>query len=93
MTDSRRPSIDELIDRVMSALPADVQQVKTDFEDQLRQALRSVFNRMDLVTREELDVQAALLARTRERLEEMIERLDELESQQAGRKPHNSDSQ
>ena len=83
MTEPRRPSIDELIDRVMSALPADMQQMKTDFEDQLRLALKSVFSRMDLVTREEFDVQAALLARTRERLEDMIRRLDELESQQA----------
>ena len=83
MTEPRRPSIDELIDQVMSALPADMQQMKADFDEQLRLALKSVFSRMDLVTREEFDVQAALLARTRERLEDMIQRLDELESQQA----------
>lgn len=79
MTETKRPSIDELIDGVMSALPADMRQLKSDFEQQLRQAMHSAFSRMDLVTREEFDVQAALLARTRERLEEMIRRLDELE--------------
>ena len=84
MSDTKRPSVDELIERVMSALPNDVQQVKTDFEQQLRQAMTTAFSRMDLVTREEFDVQAALLARTRERLEELLERLEELESQQAG---------
>jgi len=84
MSDAKRPSVDELIERVMSALPNDVQQIKTDFEQQLRQAMNTAFSRMDLVTREEFDVQAALLARTRERLEELLERLEELESQQAG---------
>jgi len=93
MTEPRSPSIDELIDRVMSAMPADIRQVKSDFEQHLREALKSVFNRMDLVTREEFDVQAALLARTRERLEELIGRLDELESQQSGRRtPDTGDS-
>lgn len=85
MTDPKRPSVDELIERVMSALPADMQQVKADSEQQLRQALNTVFSRMDLVTREEFDVQAALLARTRERLEQLLERLEELESKQTGR--------
>lgn len=79
MNDPKKPSVEELIERVMSALPADVQQLKSDFEQHLRQAMNNAFNRMDLVTREEFDVQAALLARTRERLEEMIKRLDELE--------------
>lgn len=84
MSDAKRPSVDELIERVMSALPNDVQQIKTDFEQQLRQAMTTAFSRMDLVTREEFDVQAALLARTRERLEELLERLEELETQQTG---------
>lgn len=82
MTESRKPSIDELINRVLDALPADVQQIRSDFEQNLRQALHAAFSRMDLVTREEFDVQAALLARTRERLEQMIERLEELENEQ-----------
>ncbi len=81
MNESKQPPIDELIERVMSALPADMRQIKADFEQHLRQAMNSAFSRMDLVTREEFDVQAALLARTRERLEQMIQRLDELESQ------------
>lgn len=82
MTDPKRPTIDELIERVMSALPADMHQLKSDFDQQLRHAMNTAFSRMDLVTREEFDVQAALLARTRERLEEMIQRLDELEQKQ-----------
>ncbi len=79
MTDPKRPAIEELIERIMSGLPADMRQLKTDFEQQLRQAMNAAFSRMELVTREEFDVQATLLARTRERLEDMIKRLDELE--------------
>lgn len=90
MTDPKRPAIDEMIEKVLAAMPADLRQVKSDFEQQLRQALNSAFSRMDLVTREEFDVQAALLARTRERLEQMIARLEELESQQSS---SNSDNQ
>lgn len=80
MTDPKKPAVEEMIEKVLSALPTDMRQIKTDFEEHLRQALHSAFSRMDLVTREEFDVQAALLARTRERLEQMIERLEELEA-------------
>lgn len=81
MNDPKRPPVDELIERVLAGLPTDIRQIKTDFEQHLRRALNSAFSRMDLVTREEFDVQAALLARTRERLEQMIQRLEELESE------------
>lgn len=80
MSDQKRPSIDELIEKVLAALPADLRQIKGDFEQHLRRALHTAFTRLDLVTREEFDIQAALLARTRERLELLIERLEQLET-------------
>lgn len=80
MNDEKRPSIDELIEKVLAALPTDLRQIKGDFEQHLRRALHVAFARMDLVTREEFDIQAALLARTRERLEEMLDRLEHLEA-------------
>lgn len=80
MTETNKPSLDSLIKRIIADLPPDVRQVKSDFEMQLKQALNAAFNRMDLVTREEFDIQAALLARTRERLEMILKRLDELEN-------------
>jgi len=42
--------------------------------------LQAAFAKLELVTREEFDVQSAVLARTRERLEELAARLQELES-------------
>jgi BMFP domain-containing protein YqiC len=49
-------------------------------EKNLRAALTGVFDRLDLVTREELEVQEQVLARTRARLEEMEKRVAELET-------------
>jgi ubiquinone biosynthesis accessory factor UbiK len=54
-----------------------------DFEKNARAVLASVFSRLDLVTREEFDVQSQVLLRTREKLEAMEKRIAELEQQAA----------
>lgn len=48
---------------------------------ELNLALQSVLSRLDLVTREEFDAQAAVLARTRQKLEELEKALSQLEKQ------------
>ena len=50
-----------------------------DIEKNLRAMLASGFSRLDLVTREEFDVQSEVLARTREKLTQLEARLAELE--------------
>ncbi|AJC20846.1 MULTISPECIES: accessory factor UbiK family protein [Pandoraea] len=50
-----------------------------DIERNVKSLLNSGFNRLDLVTREEFDVQAQVLARTREKLEALEKRVAELE--------------
>ncbi|MGE5466928.1 MAG: accessory factor UbiK family protein [Ignavibacteria bacterium] len=57
-----------------------------DLEKNLRMLLSATFSRLDLVTREEFDVQRELLARTRERLALLETRIAELESK-LGAKP------
>ena len=52
-----------------------------DLDKNLRAMMTSAFAKMDLVTRNELDTQKALLARTREKLIDMEERLAKLESE------------
>lgn len=52
-----------------------------DFEKNLRAMLASTFSKMDLVTREEFDVQQELLLRTREKLNQLEGRLAALEKQ------------
>lgn len=61
------------LSEVLAASPA------RDLEKNLRAMLASGFARLDLVTREDFDVQAKVLARTRERLAELERRLAELE--------------
>jgi BMFP domain-containing protein YqiC len=50
-----------------------------DAEKNLRAALQAAFERLDLVSREELEVQEVVLARTRERLERLEQLVAELE--------------
>ena len=62
----------------MAASPA------KDIEKNLRALLSSAFSRLDLVTREEFDVQQEVLGRTREKLQQMEARVAEMEKLLAG---------
>jgi len=67
----------EEIDRKMKDILA--RGPAADLEKNLRALLASAFGRLDLVTREEFDVQREVLARTRARLQELEAKLVELE--------------
>lgn len=69
----------DLLDQLFTAATRVLPRTPADLERNLREALRSVLDRLDLVTREELEVQEAVLARTRTRLTEMEKRVLELE--------------
>jgi BMFP domain-containing protein YqiC len=56
-----------------------------DIEKNLRALLQSAFSRLDLVTREEFDVQSQVLLRTREQLQQLERKLAEIEARQAGK--------
>ena len=66
------------VSEVMAASPA------KDIEKNMRAMLASFFSRLDLVTREEFDVQVQLLERARERLVQLEARLAELERKPRG---------
>lgn len=70
--------IDQIAEQVSRLLPQGLSQ---EMRRNLHAALRSTFDRLELVTREELEVQELVLARTRARLEEMERRIAELEAQ------------
>ncbi|MFZ1180166.1 MAG: accessory factor UbiK family protein [Herbaspirillum sp.] len=53
-----------------------------DIEKNVKAMLSQGFSRLDLVTREEFDIQAQVLAKTRARLEELEARVRELEAYQ-----------
>jgi len=56
-----------------------------DVEKNLRAVLQSVFAKLDLVTREEFDVQQAVLLKTREKLEALEAKVAALEARHGGR--------
>lgn len=70
---------DEMAKRFSENLPSGLRDFQAEVEKNARVALQSTFNRMELVTREEFDAQAKVLARTRERLEAMEARVAALE--------------
>jgi hypothetical protein len=72
-------TIDRLARKLAEALPEGLRSVREDLEQSFRSVLQSSLSRLDLVTREEFDVQQAVLARTREKLEALELRLESLE--------------
>lgn len=65
-----KPSLlDEISKNISNIVPPEMQALKDDFEKNARIALQSALSKLDLVTREEFDVQSAVLAKTREKLE------------------------
>jgi len=73
--------INARIAEVIAASPA------RDIEKNVKAMLSAMFSRLDLVTREEFDVQAQVLQRTREKLEAIEARLAEMEKSQVAIDP------
>jgi len=71
--------IDDLARRLAGAVPESVVALRRDLEQNFKGVLQSQLARLDLVTREEFDVQAAVLKRTREKLAALEQRLAALE--------------
>ncbi|MCH9025797.1 MAG: accessory factor UbiK family protein [Proteobacteria bacterium] len=71
--------IDDLARRMSEAVPASLRHLQSDMEQNFRGVLRGGLERLDLVTREEFEVQQGVLARTREKLKALEERLATLE--------------
>ncbi|MGM0594566.1 MAG: accessory factor UbiK family protein [Pseudomonadota bacterium] len=71
--------IDELSQRISAAMPPGASALKEDMEKNIRAVLHSAFSKMDLVTREEFEVQAQVLQRSRARLEALEKQVAELE--------------
>jgi len=76
--------IDDLARRLFESVPPAVRSVSQDLESNFRSVLRSTLARLDLVTRDEFDVQMKVLERTRARLEALEERLNSLEKSSGG---------
>ena len=74
--------IEELARKLADSVPPGVRALQADMEKNFRALLEAGLARMNLVTREEFDVQQRVLERTREKLTALETRLGELESKQ-----------
>lgn len=72
--------LDELARGVLDKLPSGFQIMQHDLEKNLSAALQSTFAKLDLVNRDEFEVQSAVLQRTREKLEALEAIVAELEA-------------
>jgi ubiquinone biosynthesis accessory factor UbiK len=76
--------IDDLARRLFESVPPALRSVQQDLEGNFRAVLRSSLSKLDLVTRDEFDVQMKVLERTRARLEALEERVKALEARSGG---------
>jgi BMFP domain-containing protein YqiC len=73
--------IDDLARRLAGSVPEGMLALRRDLEQNFKGVLQSQLASLDLVTREEFDVQANVLKRTREKLAALEQRLAGLEQQ------------
>ena len=73
-------TIEELSQRIEQALPESLRQTKTEMDKTIRQAVMNAFQKMELVTRDEFDIQTQVLARTRTKLETLEQRVAAMEA-------------
>lgn len=69
---------EELAKKLCAILPDSLQNFENDIQHKFKEILQVAFHRMDLVTREEFDVQVKVLARTREKVEALHTQVDAL---------------
>ncbi|MBT8102628.1 MAG: accessory factor UbiK family protein [Gammaproteobacteria bacterium] len=72
-------SIENLAKKLAESVPEGLRVLRDEMENNFRSVLRASLSKLDLVTREEFDVQEAVLARTREKLEVLEAKLEQLE--------------
>ncbi len=72
--------IDDLARQISDAIPAGVKGMQADVQKNIHTLLQGALSRLDLVTREEFDAQSQVLARTREKLEQLEQLVSDLEA-------------
>lgn len=84
-------TLDEMTRRLVESLPPGLQGVQGEVEKNLRAALEGILSRLNMVNREEFDIQSAVLVRTRSRLEKLEQQVAILETQIKNLAAHHPD--
>lgn len=77
--------LEQIARQVQESMPKGIREFGEDMEKKIRQILQSQLGKLDVVSREEFDVQTQVLLRTREKLALLEQRMSELEAKVAGR--------
>lgn len=70
--------IEDLVKKVDAIVPEDIKSMRQDFQTNLKSILTATLQKADLVTREEFEVQKAVLAKTRAKLDALEKQLTEI---------------
>lgn len=81
-------NLESLAQQLHNALPQSLKNVGNDLEEKFKQILQAQLAKLDVVTREEFDVQSQVLLRTREKLNELEKRLETFVEQQQNETPN-----
>ncbi|NND55072.1 MAG: accessory factor UbiK family protein [Gammaproteobacteria bacterium] len=73
-------TLDDLAGKLADAVPGDLDGLRTDLENNFRGLLSAGLDKLDLVTREEFDVQRKVLERTRAKLDRLEREIAQLQS-------------
>ncbi len=71
--------IDDIVNRLSESLPPGVTRLREDLEKQFRSVLNAAFEKMELVTREEFDIQKSVLQKTELKLKQLEQQLEVLD--------------
>ena len=78
-------TIEDLTKRLSEAIPGGLRELQHDMEKNIRTVLENTFSRLNLITRDEFEVQKGVLSRTRAKVEALEKRVKELETALAGK--------
>ena len=73
-------TLEELAKRIGAMIPADAKHLQNEIENNIHDVLQTSLSKMNLVTREEFDIQSAVLQRTREKLEQIEKQVAQLKN-------------
>ncbi len=73
-------TVEEITQKLAALVPQDVKDLRQEFQQNAKAVLIAGLRSMDLVTREEFDVQKAVLAKTRKKLSELEKQIQALEA-------------
>jgi len=72
-------NIDDLANKIKGVLPESLKSSKEEMQKTLKSGAEGVFQKLDLVSREEYDIQVSLLQKCQKKIDELEAKISELE--------------